>query len=394
LYSTAEQLQVLDTDEFDRKQRIMNDTITWVAETLNGSMRTTFEYRFDGQELYGEDGGAVTEIFDKAIVAAELIVNQKPNLLFELRRRLIERGELDDMLAMARGDLPNTMITVSDFPPELTDTPEDIGGYNATRKQTMLRSITKQADGSLRMTTQSLDGSNRRALEVIYRALGEVPDDGELLGQRMHKDMNPSEQAQHIDQLTRVYDASLEQQFGGSWHAGIRQRKDMKHVNTFDFASSQHDLIGWYATLKLDNSEAAESRRYDLAATMSARYERWLRESNLQTEDTTSQLKGGSTAESNPTLLAEIMNSSYEAAARGQTFNGCGETAAKELSTLESQLKEAGFGNQTDAKETYDFHKLTYCRGCQKSPKPKEGKKMCGPCDLCRSCDRKYAATS
>src|SRR6185312_9732947 len=135
-YEQAEQLR--NHYELSIESRIRTDTATWLAEALNGNMRTSFEYSTDGLELYGEDGGAVGEIFDGAVTAAQEIVKRNPGLLFELRRRIIERGEYDDMLAMARGEF-NTMVVVSDFPPELMGAQEDVGGYNASRKQTMLR---------------------------------------------------------------------------------------------------------------------------------------------------------------------------------------------------------------------------------------------------------------
>ena len=123
-------------NQLDHELRVRTDTTTWSAETLNGNMRTGFEFSFDGQELYGEDGGAYTEIFDDAVQEAEIIAQQNPSLLFELRRRLIERGELEDMKAMGQGELhtadgetANTMVIVSDFPPELMDSTEDVGGH-------------------------------------------------------------------------------------------------------------------------------------------------------------------------------------------------------------------------------------------------------------------------
>ena len=130
----AEQLRPNQDQEIDRQLRTRTDTETWLAETLNGSMRTSFEYTYDGYDLYGDDGGSITEIFDDAISEAKSITATNPSMLFELRRRMIERGELDDMQAMARDEMPNTMIVVSDFPPELMQAEKDVGGYNAGHK--------------------------------------------------------------------------------------------------------------------------------------------------------------------------------------------------------------------------------------------------------------------
>jgi hypothetical protein len=41
---------------YDHETRRYYDTVTWLAEVLPGSMRTPFEYTFDGNELYANDG--------------------------------------------------------------------------------------------------------------------------------------------------------------------------------------------------------------------------------------------------------------------------------------------------------------------------------------------------
>ena len=172
------------TEVYDIEKRLQNDAETWFAEVLPGSMRTPFEYYDDGQELRAEDGSSLREVFEDAIVEARQLITDQPELLFELRRRQIEREELADMHDMARGVLPNTMVVLSDFPPELMNATQDVGGYNVGRKQTMLRVIT--FDGQkLKMFSQSLDQSDRTSLEAIYRQCGFQPEPGELLGQRM-----------------------------------------------------------------------------------------------------------------------------------------------------------------------------------------------------------------
>src|SRR5690606_2830443 len=142
------------------------------------------EYTFDGRELYAADGGELAPIFTNAIEQAEAIARHKPNLAFELRRRQIELDEYTAMLAMARGERSNSMVVVADFPPELMDAGEDVGGYNIKRRQTMLRVIYREG-GGLKIFSQSLDYSERTALEDVYRALGFRASPGELLGQRM-----------------------------------------------------------------------------------------------------------------------------------------------------------------------------------------------------------------
>ena len=100
-------------------------------------------------------------------------------------------------------------------------------------KQTMLRIITKEPDGKIRVVTQSLDGSNRKALGAIYDALGEpMPETEELLEHRVHRDLPVQWQAKLADNLTDTYDKSMAGQFDGQWHAGIRDKPPQLIVDT------------------------------------------------------------------------------------------------------------------------------------------------------------------
>ena len=156
----AEQLPTAVNREqtIDYEHRSRTDTATWLAEVLYGSMSSIFY--FDNDPVNGmvcEDGGKLETIFDDAITEARLITQENPAVFFELRRRLIERSELDDFQAMSLGELftedgeqANTIAVVSDYPPELMDVNEDVGGYNGARKQTMLRLITTEPDGRIR----------------------------------------------------------------------------------------------------------------------------------------------------------------------------------------------------------------------------------------------------
>jgi hypothetical protein len=360
MLTTAEQpLMYQQHEQLNHELRVRTDTTTWLAEVLNGNMRTSFEFSFDGQEFYGEDGGALTSVFDDAVLEAEIIVQQNPNMYFELRRRLIERDELDDMKAMALGELHtddgkpvNTIVVVSDFPPELMGAQEDVGGYNAKRKQTMLRVITLEDDGTIRVTTQSLDGSNRQALEAIYAGLGKQPKEGELLSQRVHLSESARRQPEVINSLTAVHDDSLKVQYGGEWYAG---RRPADYRNTYEFACKQYDLIEWFTREKCANPVGAERLRFKLAATATARYERLIRE-NAKPEPIPGMVPPQALVSvdriaAQQPLMMELERESARAARQGKTFSGCGASAKAEetgSSSVEAQLSELGYGNKVE----------------------------------------------
>lgn len=362
---------------FDQHQRDYDDVTTLFAEMLNGSMRTPFEFSSDGQELYARDGSTMRTVFEESLESADDIADRHPNLCFEVRRRRQEIDEHYDMLKMVRGELPNTMVVVSDFPAELMDAAEDVGGYNVTRKQTMLRVLAW--DGrTMRMYSQSLDQSNRRGLEDIYASLGHQPRVGELLGQRLHLQLEATaEQDLLVDRLMAVYDRSLSKQFGGAWYAG---RPDVSRLNTYDFVRQQRDLI----QLALQQQRYGQLDVYSVAATLEARFHRNIA---VQPADVIVQY-----LDPFHNLQQEMILASTRARTMGRVFSGCGVSvgSAQGEPGLGDQLAEGGYGNQTDRETSYKFDKRMYCVDCQAPPEKDAKPKWCGPCGLCRDCDKKH----
>lgn len=332
---------------FDRNKRAYNDMTTLLAEAVDGHMRTPFEYSFDGHDLIADDGSCLSAIFDNSLAEADQIAADNPDVAFERRRRQLERDEFDDMTAMARGELPNTMVVVSDFPAELMNAPEDIGRYNVTRKQTMLR-VLAWRDGRMKMYSQSLDRSDRGALERIYGFFGRQPQDGELLGQRTHVDLSSEEQMLLTDELTAAYDTGLAEQQGGDWHAGRPRQAGERLVETYEFVRSQHDLVQHVLTLHR-LGKLGEPTIYDTIALINKRLDTF----RAQTSDD---------AITSPDIFAspfrnlydELQTAGREARVAGQTFSACGVSIGSgEGTSAEGQLNGAGYGNK--ATETCEF---------------------------------------
>jgi hypothetical protein len=369
--------QTVEADASRYLESFFNEA-TWAAETLDGYMLTEFGLKFDGSELYGADGSALGEISIKGIEQAESIAVSRPNLLFELRRRQQERLEYLDMLAMCRGDLPNTMIVVSDFPPELMDAGQDVGGYNVARKQSMVRVIIRGQTGNLRLISQSLDQSDRGGLEAIYALFGRTPEAGELLGQRIHAQLSQQQQETVVSDVRQAYDISLEKGRPGQRFYAGRAWGDQQ-AETYKFVIGQAAFVDAFIQMldQADNSEI-DKLRYGFAAAMAERYEQRL----------TSTSSGNYL---NPqSYLMEMEDAGSRAGRQGRVFSGCGSTMAK----LEDQLEAAGYGNKTSEKTDYSFDKKMYCVVCQKEPKHNEPKKMCGPCGICQKCDKQLSSKS
>jgi hypothetical protein len=369
--------------DYDHEYRVREDTITWLAEVLDGSMRVPTEFRINGEELFARDGSNLRTIFEESIGDAEKKVAQNPKLGFELRRRKIELDEYHLMVAMTQGLLPNTMVVVSDFPPELMDKDNDVAGYNTERKPTMLRVIAAKEDG-IKMFTQSLDGTDREALEDVYRSRGFEAQEGELLGQRMHEQLSDEEQEYLVDQLMGVYDRSLSGRHGGTWRAGRRQHNDL--INTYDFVRNQQDLVEAFVETKLKDSTAAEELRYSLAAAMERRF------SNRDQVNVVRGVSGAIYGQQN--IWQEMYRAGNQAKAEGKTYSGCGisskssdeSTGGGDNSSGPSDLEDAGYGDE-DKKENWKW-KAGVCRVKECPTRP--GKTKVGPCHVCVGCQHMF----
>lgn len=322
-------------DSVDRYRRLYNDTATWVAETLDGAMFTPFEYISDGHDLYAEDGSKMSDIFLDSLHDAKRIIAERPELAFEYRRRLLELEEYGDMVKMARGELPNTTVVVSDFPPELMNAAQSVGGYNVNRKQTMLRVLIW--DGNrLKMYTQSLDCSDRKGLEAIYSQFGLAPQQGELLGQRIHLHTNKEDQPYITARLTGVYDRELVNQYGGEWYAGRQEPKR----DTYTFTLQQHDILDHFAKKHLDRKPSTDDL-YNVAALIRKRFKR----GTGPISASEAQVALGGFVQSQ--LEWQLRAAGAEARAEGRSFDGCGMSAGARVNGGPDDLNEAGYGNKS-----------------------------------------------
>lgn len=353
-----------------------DDVVTQFSELVDGSMRTTFELTNDGTDLYGRDCRSMDEITNEAVKEARILTAINPEMGFELRRRNIEREEYELLREMANGKGPNTMIVISDFPEELMASTEDVGGYNVTRKQSMLRVMTRQKHGNIIMISQSLDGSNRNALNSIYQQFDQEPQDGELLGQRISIDIASTEQEKLVDQITHVYDQSLADQFGGEWHAG---RRPADYRNTYDFVCSQQDIVSSCIDLQLAGT-IDNQHMYNLAAAMQNRFK-------ISADVTSPKLDKYYTNNPYPisieVLQREINIAGAEARQGGISFSACGVTLGPgglEISTAD-QLANSGFGNKAGEDKYGSLQFKCPKKGCLNTRKPGKLIEKCQKCD-------------
>jgi hypothetical protein len=352
-----------------------DDAATWVAEALDGAMRNDPEFSFNGHDYIGRDGRSMKEFIEKGVIDARRLSLSRPELTFEMRRRQHEADEFRELVAMGRGELPNTMVVVSDHPPELMYITKDLEGYRASRKQTWLRVLAIRPDGIMVMYNQSLDQSDRDGLEAMYGALGFEAEPGELLGQRMHLELDPDEQQYLINRLTGVYDRMLAAKYGGQWFAG---RQDNDRINTLDYVNTQSDLIDAFARLKMMDSQAAEVFRYEFAAAMEKRF----RERKLINPTRAIVRAVGND------IYREMYSAGQEARSAGKTFSGCGSTVRAtggatsgegQTPSTEGDMKDAGYGNKEESKKLPATIRCINCKEKVPSKEVVKPKTWCCP---------------
>jgi hypothetical protein len=340
--------EYFDTEE--RRLQARYDLQTQFSELVDGSMHTELELSFDNIDLYGPDGRSLNEVTLNGLKAAKKKAKADPNLWFGVRRAGLEREERNEALEMARGKGPNTMMVLSDSPPELEDATEDIDGYNVTRRQTMKRIYVRQPNGVVRMHTQSLDSSNRQALEAIYDDCGFKPEPGELLGQRIRIDLTPEEQELVDAKTTGIYDQSMTEQFNEEFYAG---RRPADYRNTYDFVCKQQDIIETFVELQLAG-QLSDSLMYSAAATMQKRFE----DERKGVLSITPRLNSVNII----MLFDELEINGRLARQLGKSYSACGETLRPDGFSTEAGFEETGLGSKDSGEDcTYISKKCPNC---------------------------------
>ncbi len=321
------------TERLENKEAltgIYEDECTWLAETLNGSMRTSFDFKLINGELYSQEKDEndilrqrnLRKMYEEGADYAKKRATEDPRVVFEIEREKQHLIELEIMEQMAAGQAPNTMVVISPFPESLADEPEeDIQGYKPKLRRSMLRVITADERGIITVKTQSLDNTNKQALFALYKemdwSINEAIDSEQMLAERIHTELSKEEQSALTDRLMNAYDSEMSRQKGGVWRAGRRQQEN--RGDTWQFVIEQDDILKQHlediAPLVQRIREASnkkyekelESLRYIAAATMRDRYEG----KQKHAED----------------VASEMYASASAAAEKGEEFGGCGLTA-------------------------------------------------------------------
>lgn len=247
-------------------------------------------------------------------------------------------------------------------------------GFSPDRKMGFLYMAECNPDGSVTLDSQSVDNSDLDAFEAVIR-------------------MTKFDPEADIEDMTRTYDGQLMKRYDGYFFAGKRDAANRENV--WDQIRANRDLVEYHLSelerLAGENlygkplEYAVKAHTYGVWAALKTRIDSapgGFSESRMVPQPNTP-----------PEVMdirAEVRFAFDDFSRKGKVLSGCGGSIK-----FEGDINEADEQDVFDSifgkgkKEKYSFDKRMFCVVCQAPPKEKENKKMCGPCGLCRTCDKK-----
>ncbi len=303
-------------------ERQRNDVETWLAEMLDGPLYRPDEFDFSEGDIISSDGRPMRKVYEQALLHTELRANRDPRFKEELERTRYEHLEYLNILAMARGDGPNTLVTIWEIPEYVLANGADIGGYRFKKRRAMMRVTTRLTSGKIRIETQSLDGGLRAGFESIYDALDVEAQEGFLYKQPIKKDLPPEKQDSLCPDLKTRYEQAYYLKTGLQTVAGASDPT----TETMSFVRDQSDLTDAFVRKYMNRhmNDIPESELISIGAAIRRRYE--------------GRAVTGLSAE------AEMGGAGAEAIASGEVFSACGDTiGGKSAISNEQRLQNVGF---------------------------------------------------
>lgn len=433
-------------------KRLRNEELTQMAEGIDTFLNTEFVYEFDANKdcVVGFDGKPIIEMVEKTVKLTESLVEQPgfDHLKPELDRYRAEEKEQRLIDAMMRGETEgNTIITFSPYPFNIEQEygAEVAGdfGYEPKRKRSMARvyqrTLSLSGELQLKSVTISLERSSLDVMRDLAMSLGLNQDilksEVDFIEQPLI-DNTPEEPSLIAEQIRAQYDELRQAATGEQTYHGLPINE--KNENSWDIVRRYNDVIDWHMShlntlaesmsigrVKPDlypllrdwlSSKDHETGKHLIKTSQRAMlryayYDRRMDEDiarlmkELMTYTAWATIKGrvenGDTAKRLGNkyngLRAEAMGSSIEQAVRMEAMVGCGGAIRfGELGNDGYSLLDALFGSMNSIEFRYSFNRKMHCVLCQRPPKKDkkgrlEPRKMCGPCGLCRDCDKKLS---
>jgi len=234
------------------RERVWNESLTYLLEGLDAPLVTQFERQFADGDIRAEDGTSLGEMLRNGIKSAEYEAALDPRMQFEVERRRAEySGEYEAILRMMQADETNTVVSISPFPEEAYDAHGrqslERSGYQVRRRLGFIRMHTQTAADTIESVSLSIDNSH---LAVLQQAFGSrLPVDAfasttQLLGHSFGLQLDKASQAELPHVLRQAYDRALATYFPGEqFSAG---RKTANEQDAFDLVEAHKGIFEHY----------------------------------------------------------------------------------------------------------------------------------------------------
>lgn len=366
----------------DTKERVRDEELSYIAEAVNRSSRTIFDLKrnANGEMVYFSEGEWRPYL---QMVRHGLAVARLEARTDNRREFLVDRAKEDVTHAKIMNELtPGERHTW--FSPYPEQEEQQYGtefikarGFKPDRKMGLMYQAVCNEDGVITLESQTVDNSNEASFAAAAKSLHYDPE-------------------ADLDVLTRAYDYQLMKQRGVYHFAG--RAGEEGYTNIWHQLQGSRDLIEYHlsgleriARLELPNQQLeriAKEHLFKSWALFANRFEKRTLTSNPDITPTAATY----VANQPQNLEADAVRLMHMFQSQGRVPNGCGGSISiggEDIFNADVEdVINALFGTKS-APEAYSFNKKMYCVVCQAPPEEKAGKKMCGPCGLCRSCDNK-----
>lgn len=375
----------------ETREQSRNEELSYLVEGAERASRTEFRLRREGGHLvYFRDGQwrPYQMMLETGLTVArnEAVADHRKSFLYQAAERDWEYGL--KMQSLRPGD---SVIWDSRYPynVEAHYGPEFMRevGMNPDRKMGFMYRAYCLEDDSVVLETQTVDNSDDEAFDAALT----VPR---------------YDAAVDLDTLVRTYDGTLRKKYGKTYYAGREGESShnawqdivVHHQDLAEYLLQGIETIAMQALFGEELEHAVKQHIYGVWAAFKSRLDR------QSTQIIPTALTPGIAGR--VMLEQEVRGALNTFAREGRQMIGCGGAVKvfdKQLGSPTAlfaadpaDVFSAIFGQKKS--ETYKFDKKMFCVVCQTPPTKQEqklqSKKMCGPCGICKACDKKLSKKS
>lgn len=312
-------------------EQVRNEHLSYICEGIDKASRTEFVFSRRGDELvYFDDGEwrSQRDMLEAGITAARYDQAIDPRRTFLAQWAAKDLSEYEENLKLAPGE---KRLWTSPYPleVELAYGKDFIRscGLNPDRRLGFIYQASCNEDSSVKLTTQSVDLSDKEAFSAATYAFESDP-------------------SLDMERITEVYDRVLSEKYAGSFYAGRSGR--VRSENAWREMLSNSDLAGFLMS-GLERLARGGLRGFELEERLEqhivgvwALFKKRLNGESVRA-DAATQAPSWHRPDLNHTLATEVRLAYREAADKNEVLIGCGGSlSAKGPSDVLSSIFSSG----------------------------------------------------